>query len=392
MMGVMSHRAQGDRRKSAPTWCLSIHALWRCQHSGACCRAGWSIPVEASSFERLHQHFGTTVAERLLVTGGPLPEGAAAFLGAAADGTCRFFEGQRCKIHRELGADALPVACQQFPRIVLQDERGIFVTLSHFCPTAARLLLQDDPLEIIEAPAGLSLNGAVEGLDATGVLPPLLRRGMLTDLAGYGAWEHQALDVLACGRWMAGESLGRIGAATDRLLSWDPAREPLAAAVTAAFDGAEPGDVQIDWDDDARRYRMAASAVSPGLAASPLPAGLDEAWRDASTRWPAFDRATRSYLAAHLFGNWLAYHAGGLATVVEFLRVCLAVLRVEMARRHLQPTQGPAQTHFVEAVRQADLLLVHLVDARVLARAIEHDEHFRSRTFPPLRHDRHSIG
>src|SRR5262245_17046280 len=25
-------------------WCLSFHAAYRCRHSGACCRASWSIP------------------------------------------------------------------------------------------------------------------------------------------------------------------------------------------------------------------------------------------------------------------------------------------------------------------------------------------------------------
>lgn len=129
MIGVMSVGASLDRRKAAHTWCLSIHAPWRGRHSGACCRAGWSIPVEGSSFERLRRHFGTAVTERLLVTGGPLPKGAAAALGAAADGTCGFFEGHLCRIHRELGADALPFACQQFPRVVLQRDRPRSPTL-----------------------------------------------------------------------------------------------------------------------------------------------------------------------------------------------------------------------------------------------------------------------
>ena len=43
-----------------------------------------------------------------------------------------------------------------------------------------------------QAPPGLALDGALEGLDATAVLPPLLRPNLLTDLEGYGAWERRA--------------------------------------------------------------------------------------------------------------------------------------------------------------------------------------------------------
>src|SRR5262245_18687256 len=32
---------------SMPIYALSIHAGYACQRSGACCKAGWSIPVEA---------------------------------------------------------------------------------------------------------------------------------------------------------------------------------------------------------------------------------------------------------------------------------------------------------------------------------------------------------
>jgi hypothetical protein len=313
-------------------------------------------------------------------------------LGSDTDATCRFYEGRLCRIHRELGPDALPVACQQFPRVVLRDGRGTFVTLSHFCPTAARLLLERSPLEAVEAPDPLTLNGGAEGLDATSVMPPLLRPGVLTDLAGYSAWERQCLNVLGSDRWTADDCVERIAAATDRLGRWDPSMQSLEEAVIGTFADVSPPGADIGWERDARRYLLTASAVPPGLSAAPLPPDFAEAWRGASAWWPAFDRATRSYIAAHLFGNWMSYHAAGLRTVVELLRLCLAVLRVEMARRHRHRFPVAAPDDYVEAVRHADLLLVHLVDTRSLARAIEHDEHDRSRTLPPLRRHRHPIG
>jgi len=93
--------------------------------------------------------------------------------------------------------------------------------------------------------------------------------------------------------------------------------------------------------------------------------------------WPEVDRAARAYLAARLFGNWIAYHGQGLHAIVEYLRVCLAVLKLEAARQQqststvttASTSTSPWQT-VLEAIRNADLLLVHLTDAKSLARRL----------------------
>jgi hypothetical protein len=368
--------------------CLSIHASWQCRHAGACCRAGWAIPVEAAAFETLHVHFGSSASGRFDLA-GPLPEGAAAFLNTTADGTCLFYEGRLCAIHRELGPGALPVACQQFPRKVLHDGRGTFITLSHFCPTAAGLLLDAGSLEVVEAPASLALNGAVEGLDARAVLPPLLRPGLLMDLDGYGEWERQALRVLDSERWSADSALGQIEAATWMLADWSPGGESLRDAVAAAF--CAPPTLLTPTGDKVTRYRIAASAVPAGLRA-PQPPRAVSPTHVASTSHPSFDHVARAYLASHLFGNWIAYYSAGLRTVVEYLRVCLSVLTIEVARQRKASPDPPREQQVLEAIRQADLLMVHLVDSRSLARSIEHDQQFRARTFPSLRRNRYSLG
>ena len=60
---------------------------------------------------------------------------------ATAHGRCVFHDpAGRCAIHSALGHDALPLACRQFPRVSVTDPRGVSVTLSHYCPTAAALL------------------------------------------------------------------------------------------------------------------------------------------------------------------------------------------------------------------------------------------------------------
>ena len=193
-------------------FCLNLHAGYLCRHAGACCTAGWAIPVDEPVYQQLKVHFGGR-PDRLFATDGPLPDGAAAVVGVQQDGACVFFEpdrGNLCAVHRKLGPGLLPEACRQFPRVVLHDARGTFVSLSHFCPTAADLLrFPGAPaFEIVEAPRTLTLEGEVEGLDARDALPPLLRPGMLTDHEGYDAWERRAIDLLARADLTAAQALG----------------------------------------------------------------------------------------------------------------------------------------------------------------------------------------
>src|SRR5919199_640518 len=94
--------------------CLSIHATYRCRHSGVCCRSGWNIPFDA----------GEASAVRALQLGGggvlldPVGDGPA-FARREANGTCSFFEPDThlCAIHAAGGHDALPLTCRMFPRV-----------------------------------------------------------------------------------------------------------------------------------------------------------------------------------------------------------------------------------------------------------------------------------
>jgi hypothetical protein len=376
-----------------PTYCLEFQASWQCRHEGACCRAGWPIPVEGAAFEQLRVHFGSR-AERVprFVTDGPLPDGAAAMLVAGADRACAFYDGRLCDVHRELGSTALPVACQQFPRIALHDARGTFVTLSHFCPTAARLLLGSGGLQVVTAPERISSPRPLEGLDAAHALPPLLTPRVLTDLEGYAEWERQCMHVLAGDGASAEQALDIIEAGTRRLVGWRPGRETLASSVSRAFGGARPRHEPWDCAEDARRFRAACAGVPRGLDAPVVPGELRAAWHAAREWWGSFDSAARRFVAAHLFGNWVAYHATTLLTVVEALRIGLSVLRIEAARAAQSACGGTVEARFIEAVRRADLLLVHLADVRAVVRTIETHDNFRSGSLPPLRHHRYPVG
>lgn len=266
-------------------WCLDFHAAYRCHHAGACCRAGWTIPFEDGSVAARDVH-----------------------------GSCSFFDGVTalCAIHDAHGQHALPVTCRMFPRVVLHDARGTFISLSHFCPTAARLLFEaPGDATMVEAPSALADVGNLDGLDARGEWPPLLRAGVLMDFVSYAAWEREALALLTRGAGSPVETLSELDEATARITAWAPGSGALLDAVHTAFE---------------RRERPLASDTRDRNAV-------------AVSRW----------LAARLFGAWTAYQGDGLAATLRFLRSCLDTFAREVAE------DGDT----LEAIRRSDLLAVH---------------------------------
>ena len=289
--------------------CLSVHARYVCAHAGACCRATWPIPVEDRLLEPLRA-VGIVIGPDRVVP-------------ARADGQCVFFEadaGRLCTIHRRAGASSLPSVCRHFPRVVVIDPRGASMTLSHFCPTAAGLLFPPTPLAIVEAPASLALDGQVEGLDATAVLPPLLSQGVLTDWEGYSAWEEAAVELFNVEGLGPEQAVERLKRATDKTCSWRPGREPLAAAVRRAF--SDPA--------------------------------LDE--RDHPDRWNGFGRAVKAFLAAHTFASWEAYGPEGLRAIPRATRHALTVLAAT-----LRQSGTITRDTLVESFRATDWRLRHQV-------------------------------
>jgi hypothetical protein len=233
-------------------------------------------------------------------------------------GACTFLDGavSRCAIHRAHGVAGLPLTCRMFPRIVLHDARGTFVSLSHFCPTAARLLFDaGGDASIVEAPPALVDIGELDGLDARGEWPPLLRAGVLMDPASYGAWERRAVALLTRGAASPRDALSALDAVTARIAAWTPGSGALPDAVHASFDHV----------DGAARLETEA------------------------TQADATERAVKRWLAARLFGAWTAYQGDGLAATVAFAGRCLDTLTRELA------SDGDA----FEAIRRSDLQILH---------------------------------
>jgi Fe-S-cluster containining protein len=293
--------------------CLSFHAPYRCRQSGACCRAGWTIPFDPDERQAVQR---LRVATGSLTTGG----GGVTVASRHQDGTCTFFEEEshHCAIHDAGGQAALPVSCRMFPRLVLQDGRGTLISLSHFCPTAAALLFEESgnswpPAGIVEAPPSLTGIGPLDGLDARDVWPPLLRPGVMMDLPSYAAWERLGVELLTRDGIAAATSLDALASATGRIASWSPGgAEPLEHVVRDAF----------------------------GTLTAPSTGTLS-----------IEDRAVKRWLAARLFGNWIAYQGDGLHAIVRHLRDCLATFTTERAR------DGRA----LEAIRRSDLAIIHRV-------------------------------
>jgi hypothetical protein len=355
-------------------FCLDLHAGYRCRHAGACCRADWAVPAEAHVV-RTVESLGIrppAVTGLLFVDnpgdGWPEPD---PLLARRPGGACVFFEPQTngsCVIQRCAGEHALPSACRHFPREILIDPRGTFISLSHFCPTAAALLDSDGSLDVVEARAPLRIDGPLEGMDATNVPAPLLRPGRLCDLAGYDAWERACLRALSNPSLTAREALDLIAAATEDLREWRPDDGPLAARVPEAFNHAAP----VTASPHVSFAVFCSRHLPPD--AGPVP-DFDAVWnRLIEPASDAFDPIVKNYLAARVFANWIAYQGRGLRTIVEWLRAVMAIFRNELARRAVRSGAAPSMEDVLQAVRAADWLVLHTADSAAIARDLSSHE------------------
>jgi hypothetical protein len=251
------------------------------------------------------------------------------------------------------------------------DHRGTLISLTHFCPTAAATLLTPARLSIVEAFPPLRLDPPTEGLDARGALPPLVRPDLLCDTEGYDAWERSGLTVFAQPDLHFATCLDIVAAATESIRGWNPGGESLASRVATDFQAACRLHVTERWSASGAIERvrlLTMGRVEDDL--SPLDA-FDEKWNDYPGRrlgW--FNTGVKNYLAARLFANWIAYQGRGLRTIVEWLRTCAAVVGHELLRRRSDSTSPADATAFIEAVRNADLLLLHVLDSASFAKHV----------------------
>lgn len=422
-------------RRAGRVRALSIHAGYRCRHSGACCTSGWAIPVEPETEDRLRAALRSgslrpvepptaldfpsapvaapgewEPSDRHFRRVPGLSHGARVILGTDPAGSCVFREPRRarpgsCTVHRDLGEEALPSACRHFPRVVTLSPLGVSVTLSHYCPTAAGMLfviprsfvspsdeesagpasILDSALAIVENPEAFPAQWPYEGLDARKALPPLLRPGVLMDWPSLERWERFAVSVLAEEGRSPEAALDVLAAAAEEARRWTPADGPFAPffekgllsprALSFRRASVAPGDEESACVGMTPAWQLTAECVPPGAPRPATPEGLDEAdERWVAPTWPTLSLPIRRWLATKAFASWIALQGDGLRTTVAFLRVALGVLRAEAARGAAEASRRLDADRLLEAVRRTDLLLVHLADPEALARRISRGE------------------
>jgi hypothetical protein len=364
---------------------LSIHADYGCRHSGACCRSGWDIPVEPEIANGLDAAVarGLLPAEPAWARPLPgLPHGARV-LRVSREGECVFREPRACAVHARLGAQALPSACLQFPRVATLTPLGVSVTLSHYCPTAAELLFRDDrPLVIVDAPEAFPASWPYEGLDARQAFPPLLRPGVLTSWRSHVRLEAHAVATFARSDCAPEVALVSLATTVERLRAWTPADGPFDAFADEVLESpgppatASPRSLEgalAEWERAAASIPATASAPeSPRRALRTLDRDRLDAVVDAG--YSRLHAPVRRWLAAKAFGSWVALQGDGVRTTVASLRLALGVLRAEAARGCADAARELDAPLLKEAFRRSDLLLQHLVDVHALARELSRCE------------------
>lgn len=106
-----------------------------CTTCGRCCRAPWNVVVDAPSAGRLR---GSALELRVLQGCGAAPltrDAEGRTVTAKVGGACVLLDrSSRCLVHSELGPEAKPRTCRQFPYTFRATPEGVFVGVSFFCP------------------------------------------------------------------------------------------------------------------------------------------------------------------------------------------------------------------------------------------------------------------
>ena len=268
----------------------------------------------------------------------------------------------------------LPSTCRHFPRLAVRDARGTFISLTHYCPTAAASLFRDDvPIEIVESPPAFP-EADYDGLVVkAGEWPPLLHPQMLTDLDGYAAWERHMVSRCAD----AALTPEGVIATLERDAAHGARRQAVRRRVDRRCDrdrGASASGVFAalpeTLDTSLARHEEVMAAVPDEWKPQPDEHDLAEVFqRDVRPRWHHWQAPLKRYLAAKAFASWTAYQGRGLLTIVRGLDAALALVRVEAARQCRDAKRPLDEALMREAFRYADYSLNHLASGDELAEA-----------------------
>lgn len=366
----------------SPVYALSIHADYRCQHSGVCCSSDWDVPVELPVYRgldaalvkgRLRPAADSADGSAALIVEDDMPDEAAAMIARTTGGDCVFYHrgSGLCVVHRDLGHARLPSTCRHFPRLAVRDRRGTFISLTHYCPTAAAMLFRDDvPIEIIEAPPAFP-PADYEGLEVEDdAWPPLLHPRMLMDDASYDAWERHMVSRCADEAVSPESVIATLERDARMLRRYTAGVGELLDAVAALPADSVPAQPHAVLGPSLALHVEVMHAVPDDLKPESDEQRLPEAYVDAvAPEWRRWHAPLRRYLAAKAFASWTPHQGRGLLTVVRGLEAALALVRVEAARQCRDQGRGLDADLLKEAFRQADFALNHLAVGEDLAEA-----------------------
>ncbi|NOT27819.1 MAG: hypothetical protein HOP16_17165 [Acidobacteria bacterium] len=361
-------------------YALSIHATYRCQRSGVCCSSDWDVPVEVPLYRsletalaegRLSPVSGSADGEATLIVEPDLPDAAAAMVGRTESGHCVFYHRHSglCVVQRDLGEPYLPSTCRHFPRVAVRDSRGTFISLTHYCPTAASMLFAPDgPIEIVESPEAFPA-ADYDGLRVDPeAWPPLLHPRMLMDQESYSAWERHMVARCNDSNLTAEQVTATLRRDALALRRYVPGEGSLTSAVAGL-----PSDVvtvapELTLDASLQLHAEVIGAVPEDVRPEPDEEGLREAFeRWVVPEWELWHLPLRRYLAAKAFANWTAYQGRGVLTIVRGLEAALALARVEATRECRNAGRALDAELLKQAFRASDFVLNHIAPGDALA-------------------------
>ncbi|MBI3924568.1 MAG: hypothetical protein HY319_03435 [Armatimonadetes bacterium] len=226
------------------------------------CRSRWRMHVDPYSQKRIE---GSTLELRVIQeSGGPalLREDDGAVITAKRNGQCVFLRSDNlCAVHAEMGMDAKPIGCRQFPFMIRPTPDGVVVGVSFYCTAVQQntgRLLAEHRAEVEALMQAIRF--APIGDEP---LPVVFDCRMTWD--GYRRLEALIRDGL--------EKEGLEAASLRGLVALARASAPGALLEAAAVDEAFPAEFREDPDlrEQMRFFRMALVAFveAPDPAATP---------------------------------------------------------------------------------------------------------------------------
>ena len=358
---------------------LSIHADYRCRHSGACCTADWDVPVEAARLPVARRSVqigasahGSAVPRTGALRGRARPSGRRRrHAGAQPRRRVRVLRARVAAVRRAPGARPRgaarhlpPLPAPGRPRqprhvrqpVALLPDRGGVAVSRRRRPddrvvaagvSAGRLRRPDGHRRRAAAAAAAGRGDGSRRLRPMGGAhgAPVRRCGD----AGIGVGDARARRRACCAGGRRTDRRWPISSMRCQTRSSRPRRRPrLPRALPTTR----------------RRWRRCRTICGPSPTSTtsrrPSRASAAPAWGEWST-------PLRRYLAAKAFASWTAYQGRGLSTIVRGLQVALALVRVEAARACRDARRPLDRELLLEAFREADFILNHLAVGEDLA-------------------------